>query len=465
MNDQQKFIHDNRKLRAMMDVTFTEIYAYVKRGDTTASEQSTFDERQKEVKENRSKLQRSGVLKPFFDALHEADRQLMSSENHLKRGKDDRFKDDLVLAVDKLRECRRIIMAEKAKHTGKIRTMFDKLEVIMSNLETQSRETHTTATRKVIKDRDMQHVSAIREVVTALRTQVEDYVSTGKEQTWDVGELDRRDKSGKHALVVELKDFDTKLANAQAAVRGRPNWNLVNSFMNTYVSDVDEMLQQVRSVSNTSLKHHVEAVLRPLKDSADILSDQVKTKDQILVRDNLGQFHTSLKALIKDVEKDTKKAVPIEFRGAKLNTEHIMNILRAYLNDVSHFGPMSKDSEPERKRVKKLFKNVKGYHTLLVKELQRESSNHIGDGHKYLSNCAKLMDATLTGGTYAKYKLVKKMVEIKKTDYWAQNTVIQQNLTDLRDAISDLITRFSAIKTIPNDWDNIKDVHRQYGKW
>ena len=75
------------------------------------------------------------------------------------------------------------------------------------------------------------------------------------------------------------------------------------------------------------------------------------------------------------------------------------------------------------------------------------------------------MDATLTGGTYAKYKLVKKMVDIKKTDYWAQNTVIQQNLIDLRDAISDLITKFSAIKTIPNDWDNIKNVRGQYGKW
>lgn len=467
MNDKQQFIHDNRKLRAMMDVTFTEIYAYIKRGDTTASEQSTFDDRQKEVKENKQKLNRSGSLKPFFDALHEADSQLTKAETHVRRGREAQFLNDLVVAVNKLRECRRVIMTEKAKHSGKIRVMFDKLEVIMSNLETQARETHTAASRKVVKDRDLQHVSAIREVVTALRTQVEDYVADGKEQTWDVGELDRRDKSGKHALIAQLEDFDTKLANAQSAVRGRPNWSVVDSFMNSYVSDVDEMLQQVRAVKNTGLKHHVESVLRPLKDSADILSDQVKTKDQNMVRDNLKGFHDSVKRLVKDVKKDTKKAVPYVLRGSMFNSDHIMNNLRAYLNVVAHYTPMTADSGAEKNRVKQVMRDIKSYQSLLVKELKRESANHSGDAHKYLSNCAKLIESSLSGSNYAQHHLVKKITDIRKSEYYTKQAEIQSYFTDLRDAISDLITKFSAITSTTglDDWDQIKNVRGRYGKW
>ena len=467
MNDKQRFIHDNRKLRAMMDVTFTEIYAYIKRGDTTASEQSTFDDRENEVKENKKKLSRSGALKPFFDALHEADRQLMSAEGHLRRSREDRFKNDLAVAITKLRECRRVIMAEKPKHSGRIRIMFDKLEVIMGNLETQARETHTAASRAVVKDREMQHVSSIREVVTALRTQVEDYVSTGTEQTWDVGELDRRDKSGKHALIAQLEDFDTKLANAQGAVRGRPNWSVVDSFMNTYVSDVDEMLQQARSITKAALKHHVEAVLRPLKDSADILSDQVKTKDQNMVRDNLAGFHKEVRKLVKDVKRDTRRAQPYNPRGSMFNKDYIMNNLRAYLNVVSHYTPMSADSGPEKNRVKKVMRDIEKYHKLLIKELKRESTNHSGDAHKYLSNCAKLLGASLSGNDYAKHHVVKKLLDIRKPEYYTKQAEIQTHLVDLRDAVSDLITKFSAISqtTGLDDWDQIKNVRGRYGKW
>ena len=320
---------------------------------------------------------------------------------------EDRFKNDLAVAITKLRECRRVIMAEKPKHSGRIRIMFDKPEVIMGNLETQARETHTAASRAVVKDREMQHVSSIREVVTALRTQVEDYVSTGTEQTWDVGELDRRDKSGKHALIAQLEDFDTKLANAQGAVRGRPNWSVVDSFMNTYVSDVDEMLQQARSITKAALKHHVEAVLRPLKDSADILSDQVKTKDQNMVRDNLAGFHKEVRKLVKRC-KERHSTQPYNPRGSMFNKDYIMNNLRAYLTVVSHYTPMSAD-RPEKNRVKKVMRDIEKYHKLLIKELKRESTNHSGDAHKYLSNCAKLLGASLSGNDYANIMLGKSL--------------------------------------------------------
>jgi len=354
MNDQQKFIHDNRKLRAMMDVTFTEIYAYVRSGDTTASEQSTFDARQNEVKENKKKLNRSGALKPFFDALHEADRQLMSAEGHLRRSREDRFKNDLAVAVTKLRECRRTIMAEKPKHSGKIRTMFDKLEVIMGNLETQARETHTAAEHKVVKDRDMQHVSAIREVVTALRTQVEDYVSSGEEQAWDVGELDRRDKSGKHSLSAQLRDFQTKVADTKTALSGRVNLATAKTLVSGYEADLREMVESAKQLDKN--KSHFGDRLRSLLDSCEFLREAADAEARVLLKTNIQLIVPILRSLVRDLQRGEKNTAEFTLKQTMVDCNLLYNKTNALYTALGKYDSSKSDAQLQsqaRKLVKK----------------------------------------------------------------------------------------------------------------
>ena len=458
MNDQQKFIHDNRKLRAMMDVTFTEIYAYIKRGDTTNSEQSTFDERDKEVKDNKKKLGRSGALKPFFDALHEADRQLMSAEGHLRRSREDRFKNDLAVAVTKLRECRRIVMAEKPKHSGKIRTMFDKLEVIMGNLETQARETHTAAEHKVVKDRDMQHVSAIREVVTALRTQVEDYVSSGEEQTWDVGELDRRDKSGKHTLASQLKDFQTKVADTKTALSGRVNWRTVTTSVNQFEADLREMVESAKQLDKN--KSHFGERLRAMLDSCEILQIQVGSKNTVLLKTNITEMYNVVRKLVSDIRNDTTDAPLYVKRQSLVNYRSLYDFTNTLFNELNTVPKLNSTRDVPRfkQSIRRCIKASDKIKNTLIRELAH------ADDHEEKMNISSLLtmfnqsdrSGSSTGAGATSYGSVGWWREDSHLTY-ANKTEIERRLADWLTNTGAMLDRFRTARdgsafTNPTTW-------------